>query len=582
MKNEQFNFGVWGTLTIANWLFDFCRPIVMILTAKWFPLNRPSLGDYFHMAYNVVVGMCLYKMWSPSEDKNKNLPLKRMFKIGLVAVFVMGASIHLVGDSINHRLTMEGYELHKDVRSNQFMSNQTEAMIETFELLYFYDEIFGHNLWYFAYFLEFFLYFNTNCFSNKVSDSSSNYSLFSNKYYFVFVVINALYYLYLVTEGQIIILFSFTYICMRIADVKKRLSKQHINQNGKFMIDFFKWTILFLIVWKSCFQGETRLYEKYKDMWIFLPEPWTLRSLYLSDSSIIQTKMDIMKHVEPINQMVEEKIVDSTQLGKILDELQKAKVDRKSLQASGLGVKLNLLYKTSTDEKIRKSIQNTFRAWKEQIKKTRNEKRKVVNDHSSVPSSDQPKKMKQEIEPEEKKKVEKVSTTEDEEELPFVEPPRNTLRDKLIDSMLKDNEIVTDRNNIRKLAAEIEEKIYTKFPTKQQYYRSDIMSRISNLRTNKGLRADVIAKVISVDDFLKMTHKEMATESLREERKIMTKQSIDQYQIAVRQGTKTNVLNCKKCRSNNCFYNQVQTRSADEPMTTFVYCANCGFRWKFN
>ena len=37
---------------------------------------------------------------------------------------------------------------------------------------------------------------------------------------------------------------------------------------------------------------------------------------------------------------------------------------------------------------------------------------------------------------------------------------------------------------------------------------------------------------------------------------------------------------CGKCRKNNCTYFQMQTRSADEPMTTFIYCLNCGNRWK--
>ena len=38
---------------------------------------------------------------------------------------------------------------------------------------------------------------------------------------------------------------------------------------------------------------------------------------------------------------------------------------------------------------------------------------------------------------------------------------------------------------------------------------------------------------------------------------------------------------CGKCKSSNCTYYQLQTRSADEPMTTFVSCQNCGKRWKF-
>jgi DNA-directed RNA polymerase subunit M/transcription elongation factor TFIIS len=42
------------------------------------------------------------------------------------------------------------------------------------------------------------------------------------------------------------------------------------------------------------------------------------------------------------------------------------------------------------------------------------------------------------------------------------------------------------------------------------------------------------------------------------------------------------VFVCGKCKSKNTEYHQMQTRSADEPMTTFVNCKNCGNRWKFS
>lgn len=38
---------------------------------------------------------------------------------------------------------------------------------------------------------------------------------------------------------------------------------------------------------------------------------------------------------------------------------------------------------------------------------------------------------------------------------------------------------------------------------------------------------------------------------------------------------------CGKCKSSSTTYFQMQTRSSDEPMTTFVSCLNCGNRWKF-
>jgi transcription elongation factor S-II len=39
---------------------------------------------------------------------------------------------------------------------------------------------------------------------------------------------------------------------------------------------------------------------------------------------------------------------------------------------------------------------------------------------------------------------------------------------------------------------------------------------------------------------------------------------------------------CSSCkRKTKCDYYQLQTRSADEPMTTFVTCLECDKRWKF-
>jgi len=37
---------------------------------------------------------------------------------------------------------------------------------------------------------------------------------------------------------------------------------------------------------------------------------------------------------------------------------------------------------------------------------------------------------------------------------------------------------------------------------------------------------------------------------------------------------------CGKCKSTKTTYYQMQTRSADEPMTTYVTCKGCGNRWK--
>lgn len=42
----------------------------------------------------------------------------------------------------------------------------------------------------------------------------------------------------------------------------------------------------------------------------------------------------------------------------------------------------------------------------------------------------------------------------------------------------------------------------------------------------------------------------------------------------------TGIFTCGKCRSKKTTYYQMQTRSADEPMTSFVTCLKCGKRWR--
>ena len=42
----------------------------------------------------------------------------------------------------------------------------------------------------------------------------------------------------------------------------------------------------------------------------------------------------------------------------------------------------------------------------------------------------------------------------------------------------------------------------------------------------------------------------------------------------------TDEFKCYKCKTRKCTYYQLQTRSADEAMTTFVTCLKCGNHWK--
>ncbi|KAH0503252.1 Transcription elongation factor A protein 3 [Microtus ochrogaster] len=124
--------------------------------------------------------------------------------------------------------------------------------------------------------------------------------------------------------------------------------------------------------------------------------------------------------------------------------------------------------------------------------------------------------------------------------------------------------------------------IYQELKSTDMKYRNRVRSRISNLKDprNPSLRQNVLSGAISPGLIAKMTAEEMASDELRELRNAMTQEAIREHQMAKTGGTTTDLLRCSKCKKKNCTYNQVQTRSADEPMTTFVLCNECGNRWK--
>ena len=54
----------------------------------------------------------------------------------------------------------------------------------------------------------------------------------------------------------------------------------------------------------------------------------------------------------------------------------------------------------------------------------------------------------------------------------------------------------------------------------------------------------------------------------------------DKLKFELKPEAMTDVFKCRRCNSRSCSYYEVQTRSADEPMTQFITCLNCNKRWK--
>ncbi|XP_066572413.1 transcription elongation factor A protein 3 [Amia ocellicauda] len=163
----------------------------------------------------------------------------------------------------------------------------------------------------------------------------------------------------------------------------------------------------------------------------------------------------------------------------------------------------------------------------------------------------------------------------------------DSVRDKCVEmlsaALRTDEDFKVFGTNCDSMAAEIEDHIYQEIKATDMKYKNRVRSRISNLKDPKNpeLRRNVLRGAIDLRRIASMSAEEMASAELKQLRNVLTQEAIREHQMAKTGGTTTDLLQCGKCRKKNCTYNQVQTRSADEPMTTFVLCNECGNRWKF-
>ena len=109
-----------------------------------------------------------------------------------------------------------------------------------------------------------------------------------------------------------------------------------------------------------------------------------------------------------------------------------------------------------------------------------------------------------------------------------------------------------------------------------QIYLSHLKSILSNL--NEFWINEVKNGTIKPHTLAFMTHQEFNHEKWS--KMIEEKSKRDKNKFEVNVAASTDTFTCRKCKGNQCTYYQMQTRSADEPMTTFCQCIICGNRWK--
>ena len=114
-----------------------------------------------------------------------------------------------------------------------------------------------------------------------------------------------------------------------------------------------------------------------------------------------------------------------------------------------------------------------------------------------------------------------------------------------------------------------------------------------NLKKNENLVERLLNKEVNGIMVVAMTSEELATEERRKEDEKLRDDAFQSRRLDWNEAnadkineqcgikdSESGLFTCGRCKSSKTSNTQKQTRSADEPMTVFVVCHNCGKRWK--
>lgn len=308
---------------------------------------------------------------------------------------------------------------------------------------------------------------------------------------------------------------------------------------------------------------------------------------------------EVLRIQKKLNKMTSEDGTGQEQAVDLLKELQTLNINLDVLTKTRIGMTVNALRKSSKDEEVIQLSKTLIKNWKKfvsnsssgatsgSVKETSCDKMEKTTSSSSSTSLKKDKN-------ESMSKLDKRDDKQDNRKLPTQFPPSSTnttdavrlkCREMLAAAIKTDSkpEDFDGCASPEELAEELEEAIYAELKNTDMRYKNRVRSRIANLKDPKNptLRTNFRVGAISAARLATMTAEEMANDEVKQLREKFTKEAINDAQLATAQGTKTDMLKCGKCKKRNCTYNQLQTRSSDEPMTTFVLCNECGNRWKF-
>ncbi|XP_030589983.1 transcription elongation factor A protein 2 isoform X1 [Archocentrus centrarchus] len=296
---------------------------------------------------------------------------------------------------------------------------------------------------------------------------------------------------------------------------------------------------------------------------------------------------EVERIARKLDKMVQKKSTDSAL--DLLRELKNIKMSLETLQSTRVGMSVNAVRKQCSDEEVQTLAKTLIKSWKKLLDGSEEKKKDGSPLRSSSTSKDSGSSEKSSKSSGGTPSTPTSPTTPTFPQVTSFPPApittdivRNKCRELLVAALQTDDDHEAIGVDCEHLAAQIEEQIFQEFKSTDMKYKTRLRSRISNLKDQKNpdLRRNVLCGNISPQRIACMTAEEMASAELKQIREALTKESIREHQLSKVGGTETDMFICSKCHGKSCTYTQVQTRSADEPMTTFVLCNSCGNRWK--
>ncbi|URE07840.1 Transcription elongation factor A protein [Musa troglodytarum] len=134
-----------------------------------------------------------------------------------------------------------------------------------------------------------------------------------------------------------------------------------------------------------------------------------------------------------------------------------------------------------------------------------------------------------------------------------------------------------------RMAVALESVLFEKLGASTGAHKHKYRSIMFNLKdnNNKDFRRRVLLGHVKPEEIVNMTAEDMASDERKRANKQIKEKALFECERGAAPKATTDQFKCGRCGQRKTTYYQMQTRSADEPMTTFVTCVNCNNHWKF-